>query len=118
MKIIVKGSDMSVAEAAREGRLRSTVTAMEDCISRWARNNPQAVVDLQNQVKGERQHLYRDDGYSRTRDVRKRGQIPVKLFHMIQKEVDRNWLWDPHLRKMFWKIFKIGLVNPRADGCQ
>lgn len=115
MGIIVKGTDMSVSAAAREGRRRSSYVAMEDCIARWARLNPDAVLALQQQVRNERQNLRRSNGMSPDGFTMKKGQIPVKLHRMLQKEVDSNWLWDPVLRNRFWRIFKIGCVNPKSE---
>lgn len=106
---------MSVGAAAREGRRRTTEVAMTDCITRWAREFPDQLADLDAQVKFQRATLHKESGMSKGGRVLHKGLIPPRLMVMLQQEIDKDWLWNPELRNKFWRIFKVGCINLHSE---
>ena len=108
--MIVTGRNVSVAAAAQEGRRRSLEVAITDCISRWGVQHPEQVVAIKKQTQFLRETAARGQGMSKLGHVMHQGQIPVTLHRMMMREIDRDWLNDSQARKIFWRLFKIGVV--------
>lgn len=109
--MIVLGNNMSVAAASREGRRRSLEVQLTDTIKRWAVANPHQVVGLKQQTQFLRETSWHGrNAMSRGGHIALQGQIPVTLNKMMVREYGRLWLQDWKLKRMFWSLFKIGVV--------
>lgn len=112
--MIVAGGRTSIAGAALEGTI---LGAIKD----WATENPADVEAFRQQVSRERDRLHNQGCQGHARGMSKegtqlvKGQIPTKLFHMIERRTERNWLRIPEIRLKFWRIFKIGLLNETSE---
>ncbi len=104
---------MSVSEAAREGRLRTTEAAILDCCTRWARDYPHELTLLDRQVKMQRETLRKSNGMSAAGTRIPRADIPVTLHRRMRDEIDQEWLWIPELREAFYRVFRVGLITGR-----
>ena len=114
MSVLIDGRQMTVAAAAREGRRRSLPVAIEDLMRRWANENPEFVLRFAAAMKEERKNLKYATGLSRDRHFMARGSIPGRLNTMMCREIDKNWMDDPECVRIFWDLFKVGRINPRA----
>lgn len=102
---------MSVSEAAREGRLRTTGTAMLDCMRRWATLYPHELDAIDKQVRFHRETQARTDGFGPDRNIRQKGQVPVTLHRMMQREIHPDWLETEELVNLFFQIFRVGAIR-------
>jgi hypothetical protein len=109
--VIVSGSSVSVAEAAREGRLRGLDAAIIDCIKRWAVAYPHELVVLKGEVQELKEHQVRGKGWGRDKHLLHKGRVPVRLHQMMRREIDKKWLDIPELRNRFFDLFKVGCIN-------
>src|SRR6185295_846815 len=112
---ITSGRAMSVTEAAREGRNRGVDVAILDCIKRWARDYPNELIALDQKVKLERQTLLNNKGISAEKRQLHKAEIPTTLYHRMRSEIDKGWLDIPDLRNRFYRIFRVGLINPKSE---
>lgn len=102
---------MSVSGAAREGRLRSLEVAVTDCLRRWGTDYPDEMVGIKHDTDYLRQTQARDGGMSRGKHLLAKAAVPVTLMRRMQKEIDKNWLWEPEIRDVFFRLFRIGCIN-------
>ena len=102
---------MTVSEAAREGRLRTTEAAITDCIKRWATHYPHELVAIKQEVEYLKATQAREKGWARDKHMLHKGRVPVRLHQLMRREVDKNWLETPELRNMFFRLFKVGCIN-------
>lgn len=93
-------------------RLINLEGILRECIETWGRENPADVVALDEHVKMVRATRHRTtEGLSLEKTLLHKGEIPVDLHAAIQKRTHRDWLLDPELRNLFFRIFRVGCVN-------
>lgn len=108
--MIVSGRGVSIAAASREGRRRCSEAEMTAVITDWATKYPHLVVALKRQTQFLRETSWDGKGGGRNKMTALQGQIPVTLNTMMVRKYGRMWLQDWKLKRMFWSLFKIGVV--------
>lgn len=111
--MIVAGGTFTIGKAKLEGQVLG-------CIRRWAENYPDQVVNFRRQMDQERANLRHDGSGSHVRGLSgersnvKIGSVPTTLYHMMRREVDKDWLDDRDIQRVFWSYFNIGRINHNA----
>lgn len=92
------------------GRARLEGVILET-IRDWAVQNPADLVAFREQQNLRREELWRTNGISLGGNMRHVGEIPTRLVNMISKRIgNKDWLFDPKTREIFYQNFPIGLV--------
>ena len=114
LTMIVPGSSVSISTAKSEG-------AILQVIKDWATNYPAELVAFKEQMRRLRDGLAHDGGHGHARGMSRggtqlaKGEVPVTLHYMMQRRIDKDWLWNHELRNKFWRLFPIGCLNERSE---
>ena len=97
-------------------RLINLEGILRECMETWARENPEDLLILDQNVKRMRQSSNHSlAGLSLERTMLHKGEIPVKLHHLIQSKTHRDWIHDREIRNLFFSLFRVGCVNRLSE---
>lgn len=97
--MIVSGKAITLRDAKLEG-------AVVQVIRDWATAHPDELISLDRQMKGmrrEREYMGKNMAHL--------AEIPVRLHNAMCEKIDRNWMDDKDLRRLFLEHFKVGCLN-------
>lgn len=100
---LITGKRYSIGRAALEGSIVA-------CLKAWGESYPDELIGVQNMVRQQRQQAKTGSGDGA---VMLHSLIPVTLWKMLQRRIDRRWNDDKWIYKTVISHFKIGMVNPR-----
>ena len=88
--------------------------SMEDmvaeCINRFCHFYPAQLDSLKKYMSGMREIQRQANGVGDQCGYI--GEIPVELDAILKLNVDVEWRRDPEVRTIFWRLFRVGRVNP------
>lgn len=83
---------------------------VQEVISRFCYFYPKQVDALKQKMSNMRSIQHSDTATSDL--VGYIGEIPVELNAMMVLNISPDWRKDPEVRNLFWRLFRIGRVNP------
>lgn len=105
---IVAGKSVTIAQARLEGAVVQT-------IKDWAMAFPHELVWFDQQMKRERRELHRTSAISDDGNMRKFGDIPAKLYALMNARFGPLWQRDAQTMRLFWRNFEVGKINRWSD---
>lgn len=83
---------------------------VQECISRYCQFYPKSLANLKRQMAFKRAIQRQDNGVGET--IGYIGEIPEELHAIMVLNISPTWRHDPEVRNTFWRLFRVGRVNP------
>lgn len=101
---VLTNKQISVSDSKVEGQVVQLIRA-------WATAFPGELVALQRKVRAFRSGLFHSNAMTREREMLHKAEIPAKIHAAMCRVFGHEWLYDARLREMFFRNFRVGLVN-------
>lgn len=83
---------------------------VQECLNRFCHFYPEALASLKRQMEWKRSIQRQDNGVGE--QIGYIGEIPEQLHAIMCLNIHPQWRHDPEVRNIFWRLFRVGRVNP------
>lgn len=83
---------------------------VQECLNRYCHLYPGSLASLKRKMEFLRSIQRQDNGVGE--QVGYIGEIPEELNAIFVLNIGPYWRRDPEVRNMFWRLFRVGRVNP------